>query len=167
MKTLILNSTYEPMSFVDAKRAFKYLLLGKVEVLSIWEDSEYNTPLFPHPSTLRFTKHKKRKFNSNVFSRKSVVKRDNSSCQYCGLKLLPAEVTIDHIVPSSKGGLSTYTNCVVACKSCNSKKDSKTLEEANLSLLRKPINPAFTGIYHILQEPEDDWHEHWENFLRY
>lgn len=75
------------------------------------------------------------------FSRRNLYKRDNYACQYCSKKLPSSELTIDHVMPTSRGGHSTWENCVLACVSCNSKKANRTPEEAHMKLLRKPKRP--------------------------
>lgn len=72
------------------------------------------------------------------FSRLAVFRRDHHKCCYCGKS---SELSIDHVLPKSRGGLNNWTNCVSCCVSCNSKKGDKTPEEANMKLLREPIKP--------------------------
>lgn len=78
------------------------------------------------------------------FSRRTVYRRDNNTCQYCGRKPGTAELTIDHIVPRSKGGLTTWENCCLACVTCNKRKADRTPEQACMKLLRKPFKPKYT-----------------------
>jgi 5-methylcytosine-specific restriction endonuclease McrA len=77
-----------------------------------------------------------------VFSRRNLFRRDRNTCQYCGTKCSTEDLSIDHIVPRSLGGLSTWTNCVVACLSCNARKGNRTLERAGMKLLRNPKRPS-------------------------
>ena len=70
-----------------------------------------------------------------VLSRRNLFRRDHSSCQYCGDKLPSEEATIDHVLPRSKGGVTSWTNCVIACVSCNRKKANRTPEQAGMHLL--------------------------------
>lgn len=78
------------------------------------------------------------------FSRANIYKRDNYSCQYCGKRPGTEELTIDHVVPKSRQGRTTWENCVLACVTCNRLKASKTLKEAGLELKRKPIKPTWS-----------------------
>lgn len=78
-----------------------------------------------------------------VFSRRNLFKRDKYACQYCGSRPGTEELTIDHITPRSRGGVSTWTNCVLACINCNARKASRTPEEAHMRLRTKPIRPAW------------------------
>lgn len=84
----------------------------------------------------RFTKPKV------VFSRRNLFRRDKNTCQYCGSKCSTEDLSIDHILPRSVGGVSNWMNCVVACVSCNARKGNRTLELARMSLLRQPRKPA-------------------------
>jgi len=79
-----------------------------------------------------------------TFSRRNLYKRDKYTCQYCGAKPPYEDLTIDHVVPRSRGGASTWTNCVLACWSCNAKKADRTLEQAGLKLFRKPSKPSWS-----------------------
>lgn len=75
------------------------------------------------------------------FSRRMIHKRDNFSCQYCGKQVPTTELTIDHIVPRCQGGLTTWTNCVTCCQTCNSRKAGFTLQHVNMKLQRTPKRP--------------------------
>ncbi len=77
-----------------------------------------------------------------VFSRRNLWKRDRMRCQYCGVLMKTDEVTVDHIVPRCRGGLSTWTNCVLACITCNKKKDDKSLEKCGMRLFRYVKSPS-------------------------
>jgi 5-methylcytosine-specific restriction endonuclease McrA len=78
------------------------------------------------------------------FSRRMIHKRDDFECQYCGAKPGPSELTIDHIVARSRGGLTTWQNCISCCIKCNQKKEHRTLEEAGMKLLRQPKKPEYS-----------------------
>ena len=79
-----------------------------------------------------------------VFSRFNLYKRDRYTCQYCGRRPGSKELTIDHVVPRSKGGVSSWTNCVVACVECNFRKANRMPAEAGLALRRQPVKPEWT-----------------------
>ncbi|HPO16859.1 MAG TPA: HNH endonuclease [Candidatus Hydrogenedentes bacterium] len=74
-------------------------------------------------------------------SRRNIFERDEQRCQYCGQRLPKQELTIDHVLPRSRGGRDTWENLVLACLRCNLKKGSKTPEEASMHLLHKPVAP--------------------------
>lgn len=76
------------------------------------------------------------------FSRTNLYARDRCRCQFCGKKFLPEELTMDHVIPKSKGGKVTWTNIVLACSECNLRKSNKTLAESGMKLLRAPFEPT-------------------------
>jgi len=78
------------------------------------------------------------------FSRRTIYRRDQNTCQYCDKRPGTAELTIDHIVPKSHGGKTNWDNCVLCCVSCNTRKANRTPEQAKMKLLRKPYRPRFT-----------------------
>jgi 5-methylcytosine-specific restriction endonuclease McrA len=77
-----------------------------------------------------------------IFSRRNLFRRDRNTCQYCGQKFPTEDLSIDHVVPRSLGGVSSWANCVVACLACNARKGNRTLETAGMSLLRSPSRPS-------------------------
>lgn len=77
------------------------------------------------------------------FSRSTLFERDHATCQYCGKRLGRSQLTIDHVVPQSRGGSDTWENLVLACHACNVKKANRTPDEAGMPLLRRPGKPAW------------------------
>ena len=78
------------------------------------------------------------------FSRRNLFLRDEHRCQYCGVRGPTGELSIDHVVPRSRGGTSTWTNCVLACHACNVRKGSRTPNEAGMRLMRRPLRPRWS-----------------------
>jgi len=97
-----------------------------------------------------------------VFSRKNLFKRDRYTCQYCGLQPGPEELTVDHVVPRSRGGTSTWENCVLACVECNKRKADRTPAQAGLKMRKTPRKPSWKA---LVQVPARDRRESWEKFL--
>ena len=83
----------------------------------------------------------------STFSRRNVFKRDKLTCQYCGKQPGGEELTIDHVVPRAQGGRSSWTNCVLACVDCNSRKAARTPSEARMKLHKQPVRPNWKPIY--------------------
>lgn len=143
LRTLVLNSTFEPLQFTSARRAFLLSLAGKAEAL------EYDgffvrtmSDSFRLPTVIRLRRYVRRPYRSCVsFSKKNVFRRDDHTCQYCGGR--HAELTIDHVIPRSQDGVSAWENVVTACRRCNLKKGSRTLTEAGMRLLRPPSKPEY------------------------
>ena len=98
------------------------------------------------------------------FSQKNIWIRDNYTCQYTGKKLKPGEGNIDHVVPRSKGGLTDWTNCVLACKKINAKKADATPEQVGLKLLKKPETPKELPIFHYITNRHGI--KEWDLFLK-
>ena len=164
-KTLLLNASYEVISFIPEKKVCKLLFKDKVEVISDWDEYiTWGRGRVRHPSILRLKNHIKRNFFNSNFSRKALIKRDRSCCQYCSVKLSPSKVTIDHVLPRAHGGITSFTNCVVSCHPCNNSKADKTPEQAGLVLCRKPTHPSFSA-YNVISNVQENWHDDWDDFL--
>jgi len=164
-KTLLLNSGYQPLSFIPFKKAVKLIFKEKVDIIADWEENIFWTNgNIRYPSVLRLKIEIKRNFFNTNFSRKILVKRDHSNCQYCGEHLSPSKVTIDHVLPRCQGGLTSFSNCVVSCFPCNGRKGDKTPEQAGMKLLKKPMFPSLV-IQHAMDEPEEFWNNEWDNYL--
>jgi 5-methylcytosine-specific restriction endonuclease McrA len=98
-----------------------------------------------------------------AFSKKNILRRDNYTCQYCGLSNHP--LTVDHVNPKSRGGKTNWTNIVVACKTCNLKKGDRTPLEVNMKLVRLPRKPDFQFIPFIVPSGPDAHVEIWQKYL--
>lgn len=101
-------------------------------------------------------------FNQTAkFSRNAIYKRDSYTCQYCGAQPGPGELSIDHVLPKSKGGLTTWENCVISCLKCNTRKADKTLAQAGLKLSKQPVRPKYT----LLRTSPKVAPKSWRSFL--
>ena len=96
------------------------------------------------------------------FTRRNIYKRDRNTCQYCGVRPGTSELTIDHIMPRSRGGKSTWENCVLACVRCNRRKADRTPRECNMFLAREPKAPRWTP---VLSVPLARVRQSWEKFI--
>lgn len=117
------------------------LFLTKAEVVANRDGKVVRTvdDSFPLPSVIRLSKYIRIPFKRIVLTRKNILRRDNNQCQYCGSRKNP--LTIDHVIPKSRGGGDSWENLVAACVNCNNKKGNQTPEEAGISLIRKPKKP--------------------------
>lgn len=97
-----------------------------------------------------------------TFSRKNVYRRDDYTCQYCGAKPSLEDLTVDHVVPRSRGGRTTWTNCVLSCVRCNRRKANRTLAEAGVRLIREPREPSWSPFLTI---PAHQRKRSWAPFL--
>lgn len=148
-KVLLLNNTYEPIGIIPVKNVLRKILKGSS---SFYVDSYYQEP-YMHgeieikiPAVVRLTYYiRPKKSTRKVNGRKrDIFKRDSYTCVYCGFAGDDKELTLDHVVPRSRGGDNTSYNLVTACFPCNNKKGDKLPEElgikVNKSLLASNLN---------------------------
>jgi 5-methylcytosine-specific restriction endonuclease McrA len=161
---LVLNQNYEPLNVCNVRRALVLVIDGKAEVLE-----EHNrhvasaSRLFPMPSVIRLVYMIRRPRPRVKLTRREVFIRDNYTCQYCGRQC--GDLTIDHIIPRSRGGPHTWENLVSACKPCNHRKGGKSLGEARMVLRTTPIEPS-AGVYYTIERRLDaHLTDAWEKFL--
>jgi len=95
------------------------------------------------PEVILLTEYDKFPNHKVHFSRRQIYRRDSYECQYCGCRPGTEELSIDHVVPRSRGGETTWTNCVLSCVKCNSKKADHPLEQTSLKLRKQPKKPQF------------------------
>jgi 5-methylcytosine-specific restriction endonuclease McrA len=141
MQVIVLSRDYMPLMHCDIRRAMILLYLNKAEIVK--ESGQFLKTVserYPVPRVIRLLGKLMRRFTPRVaYSRKNVHLRDQHTCQYCGSQ---DNLTLDHVMPSSRGGTSSWENVVTACSPCNAKKGNKTPEEAGLILNRPPIRPS-------------------------
>lgn len=157
-RVLILNQSYEPISVCSAKRAILMLILTKAELVAQKDGRYLHSPrfTFPFPSVIRLLKYYRVPYRIIELSRKNILRRDNYRCQYCGKKM--KTLTIDHVIPKSRGGTDSWDNLVAACVKCNNEKGSRTPEEAEMTLLRKPRKPNhIMFLKQFMGEVETTW----------
>lgn len=161
---LVLNQNYEPLHVATVRRALVLWLSGKAEILETYEHEVASAQRrFPAPSVIRLLSLVKRPPVRVKLCRREVFLRDNYTCQYCGVRT--HDLTIDHVVPRSRGGPHTWENVVSACRTCNHRKGGKSLAEARMQLLRQPFEPR-PGRYYLVQRVlRSPVHESWLKFL--
>lgn len=143
---LVLNSSFEPLTFTNWKRAVVLLMKNKAKALGKRVIRLVNYIKIPY-----------RKMMQSKPSRSMIYKRDNHKCQYCGST---KNLTIDHIVPRSRGGENTWENMTVACISCNTKKSNKLLEETNLVLQTIPQKPLNNVLFSLDRSDVEEWKQY-------
>jgi 5-methylcytosine-specific restriction endonuclease McrA len=147
-EVLVLNATYEPLSVVSVKRAVVLLLKEKAELIEAAEAMLRSESLsFPVPLVIRLVYFVKipRRISLPV-TRRGVLSRDHYTCQYCGATPPRKYLTVDHVLPRSRGGKTTWENVATACEKCNGRKGSRTPVEANMTLLTQPKRPRYIAI---------------------
>jgi 5-methylcytosine-specific restriction endonuclease McrA len=137
---LVLNASYEYLNVTSLRRAIKLLYKEKAEMLEIVVGESLASAGRNHdlPSVIRMNYYIRRPFCEVPLSRRNILERDSHICQYCGCH----GDTIDHILPRSRGGGDSWTNCVCACAPCNRMKKNMTPEEAEMELLEQPRRPS-------------------------
>src|SRR5262247_2826980 len=135
---LVLNATYEPINVTAVRRAMVLLLKGVAQAEEV-HHSEVHSAANTHkvPSVIRLLAYRHIPQQSRALSRKNILLRDRNTCQFCGRVFPSSELTLDHVVPRSRGGRSCWENLVACCYQCNNSKGDRT-EEAGLKLARRP-----------------------------
>jgi 5-methylcytosine-specific restriction endonuclease McrA len=141
-KVLILNQDYRAITVCSVHRAFLLVYCEKAEMVAEARSTYLRTMSrsFPAPSIIRLLKYVHIPYKGVILNRQNIFRRDRFTCQYCGVG---TELTIDHVLPRSRGGPSSWENLVTACKLCNSRKGDNTPEEAAMPLIQKPFKPSF------------------------
>ena len=139
-RVLVLNQDYSPISVCTAERAFLLIYLEKAELVHEDDTLQMRTvnKVYPTPSIIHIYIYIP--FKSVVLSRQNVFKRDGGECLYCTSR---KDLTLDHVIPKSRGGKSTWDNLATACKKCNSIKGDKTPDEAEMPLSQTPFKPSY------------------------
>jgi 5-methylcytosine-specific restriction endonuclease McrA len=187
---LVLNRHYMAVHVINVRRAFALLVRDLAEVIHV-EDGQYANYDFeswreiselraqfrePNEDWLRSVNFEvqvprvirllfyDRVPNQNVrFNRRNLFARDNNSCQYCGKRFSTSDLSLDHVVPRSRGGDTSWENIVCACIQCNVRKGGRTPQEAHMALIRKPTKPKRSPLVTLkLGNPK---YESWKSFL--
>ncbi len=144
-EVLVLSYSWTPLGRVPWQEAFTLLFGKRVEIISTYADKVVHSAsqAWPIPSIIRFlTKTSAKYFERGVrFNRKNVWLRDKGLCCYCGNKVSLSNFTYDHVIPRAQGGKTTWDNIVVACLTCNQRKENKTPEQARMKLRSRPSQP--------------------------
>ena len=163
IKTLKLDNSYRPIEIVDAIEALVLCLIGKAQVIESYKEKINSvSQSFELPAVIVLNRYVKYKFKILAVHRKEIIIRDKNQCQYCGKKFHSDKLTLDHVLPKSKGGQNTWDNLVAACKKCNQKKGDKTPEQANMNLLNKPTKPKYNILRSLNTNEISDL---WKNYL--
>jgi 5-methylcytosine-specific restriction endonuclease McrA len=140
-RVLVLNATYEPINVCTVRRAVVLLLKAKAEVLEHGEWELHSaSQTVARPVVIRLVSYVRipRDTHRRKITRRAVFARDDWTCQYCGSR---SNLTVDHVVPRSKGGPSTWDNIVASCAPCNRRKGSSSPRQAGMVLARPPRTP--------------------------
>lgn len=162
---LVNNGTYEPICVISWQDAMCHLFTETVDPIEYYEDIKIRTvnSEFKLPSVVALKKYVFSHRRKNKLTKKNIFIRDNYICCYCGKKLYRDVATVDHVIPSSKGGRNSWDNVVTACGRCNKKKGSRNLSDLGWKMLytpRKIEQNDFIRVY-----VDKDEHKHWSKYL--
>ena len=173
---LVLNRNWQPVNVATVARALVLLWNESACVvdpagyqLYTWADWSRLAPRDDEPvirtirqrlrvpEVIALTAYDRLPTAAVTFSRRNIFKRDHFTCQYCAVQPGPEELTIDHVLPRSQGGTSTWENCVLSCVDCNKKKADRTPEQAGIRLRKQPVRPAWKPLYAAHRERVESW----------
>tara|TARA_R110002095_G_scaffold49045_1_gene43340 strand:+ start:1045 stop:1704 length:660 start_codon:yes stop_codon:yes gene_type:complete len=174
--TLILNRNWQPVGVTRVARAVVKIWNETARIVdpadyqtyswSDWakfcpEENELSIQSsharFRVPEVITLFKYDRVPRNIVTFSRRNVFKRDHFTCQYCGCQPGSEELTIDHVIPRSQGGETSWENCVLACVECNSHKAARTPGQARMKLLKEAVRPKWKPFYALQNVQVDSW----------
>ncbi|QVL34710.1 HNH endonuclease [Telmatocola sphagniphila] len=188
---LVLNKMFMAVHVISVRRAFCLLCKDLAEVVTL-EDGSYTTYDFSTwrevsefraahfreeeddwvrtasmeiqaPRVIRLLGYDRVPKQTVKFNRRNLFARDHNQCQYCGKKFVLSELSLDHVIPRSQGGKTTWDNIVCACVACNVKKGGRTPKQANMTLIRKPEKPKRSPLLSIKMNQRK--YRSWQSFL--
>ncbi len=173
LPTLVLNTSYEAINVISAKRAFTSVMKGIAHVEKSYPFSvrtgrnrKQNVLELPVPYVIRLAEYRRLPHRSRTLSRKGILARDQNTCQYCLNEKPAGRLELDHIIPRSRGGPNSWENLVAACHECNNRKADRTPAEAGMKLARYPKPFTIHTSRHLLRASAAQ-QEGWQEFLFY
>ena len=164
--TLVLNRNWQPVTVASVARALTLVVGERARIVDPTDFQQYTwgdwAKLVPQtdelfiqsvtfrvrvPEVITLLEYDRVPKNAVTFSRRNIFRRDHFTCQYCHRQPGTEELTIDHVLPRSQGGTSTWENCVLACISCNARKADRTPVEAHMPLRKIPARPKWQPLY--------------------
>lgn len=153
--TLKLDASWRPIEIIDSFKGFNMCYGGRANVVLNYSDDFF-------PAVIVLKNYIRKDFMTFSCNRKNVVWRDKNICQYCTKLFSYSELTMDHIIPKSRGGEKSWTNIVTSCKKCNSAKGNRTPQEARMVLIKQPKIPKWS--IHVLLRDKKIPNE-WKDFI--
>jgi 5-methylcytosine-specific restriction endonuclease McrA len=161
---LVLNASYEPINICAARRAVVLILKGVASAEELAPSHIHSARrAIPVPSVIRLLEYRRIPHQTRALSRKNILMRDRYTCQYCHKTLPSGEMTLDHVIPRSRAGETTWENLVACCHPCNNRKGSRTPEEAGIRLLRPPRPFSLHTSRHLMRllgRSDDQWRKY-------
>lgn len=143
------------------QKAVILLFLEKAEMIAAYDHKYLHSvsSAYPFPSIIRLSRYVRVPYKKIILSRKNILRRDGHRCQYCGATA--ESLTIDHIIPKSRGGDDSWENLVTACIRCNNKKGNRMPEEINMLLTKRPMRPNHvTFLRHFVGMHDKRWEQY-------
>ncbi|MBO0352333.1 HNH endonuclease [Phormidium pseudopriestleyi FRX01] len=160
-KVLVLNASYEPLNITSWRRAIVLLLKGKAE--QVEHNGKFIYSDVPLPTVIRLRHYVRIPYHEIPFTRRNILHRDSHCCQYCGYS--GDELTLDHVMPRSRGGPDSWENLVSACVRCNVKKGNRTPEESKMPLTRIPRRPYSSLYFEVSKHLKSGLHQEWQKYV--
>ncbi len=163
MMALKLDASFRPIEVIDAIEALVMCIIGKATPVETY-NKKINSPskAFELPAVIVLKTIVKFGFTTIACNRQNIIWRDNNQCQYCANHFSTDKLTMDHVLPKSRGGKNTWENLVAACMKCNQKKGSRTTKESGMLLLKKPVKPKANILRTVKKNQISDL---WKNYL--
>lgn len=163
---LLLNQSFEPLRVISWQKAVTMFFLGKVEVVEEYDHNIRSVSLVVKaPAVVRLLRYARVGMRKPPLSRTNVLARDNFSCQYCGDDVTSREATLDHVIPRSQGGTTSWENIVCCCKSCNRQKGGQTPKQSGMPLKGIPRQPEWLPVLRF--KLHGNIPNSWQDFLGY
>ena len=161
---LVLNASYEPINVCAARRALVLVLKGVASAEEL-SQSFIHSPrqALRMPSVIRLLEYRRIPHQTRSLSRKKILMRDRYTCQYFHRTMPSGELTLDHVLPLSRAGETTWENLVACCHPCNNRKGSRTPEEAGMKLARAPRPFSLHTSRHLMRllaKSDDQWQKY-------
>jgi len=161
---LVLNASYEPINICAARRALVLVLKGVASAEELTgADVHSSRHRVRIPSVIRLLEYRRIPHQTRALSRKNILMRDRYTCQYCHRTMPSGELTLDHVVPRSRAGETTWENLVACCHPCNNRKGNRTPEEAGMKLARMPRPFSLHTSRHLMRlmgKADDQWRKY-------
>ena len=162
---LVLNASYEPINICAARRALVLVLKGLASA-EAHAPGQFHSQrqTIPLPSVIRLLEYRRIPHQTRALSRKNILMRDRYTCQYCQKVLNTSDLTLDHVIPRSRGGETTWENLVACCHSCNRRKGNRMLHEIDDMILLRDPRPfslhTSRQIMRMLGRGDDRWRKY-------
>jgi 5-methylcytosine-specific restriction endonuclease McrA len=160
-KVLVLNASYEPLNITSWRRAVVLLLKEKAE--QVEHNGKCIYANFPLPTVIRLRQFVHLPHKEISLTRRNILNRDDHTCQYCGFN--GDELTLDHVMPKSRGGPESWENIVSACVKCNVKKGNRTPQEARMPLRQNPRRPFSSLYFEVNKQVKHGQHQEWRKYM--